>query len=667
MSLTMAKADGVTVFTLTSDPQSSCPPICQILKGLCYSPACCSVSQHLKSVQRTSQSVLGAMHMMVGLINIGLGAILCSSGGGSWWQMDRSLFPFWFGGVYLFLGVMCILSEKCPSPCLVLINVILNLSGVVFAIASIVLYSINIAHIGLWWMCNNYYYNFTPSPLFQKVIKEKCEDGRSIILMMMRSMNAVLIVVSVMEFCVAISSAYFGIKTLRSRGTKENKSTNDLEPLGALLEEATSACRTVKMPKPVEQTKGIKVVSADSDKTFPSLCGVLKALCRQGPTQTSITAALGTMQIMVGLSNIGLGPGRTSISPGDVASLGAAYWLGSVFIVSGILSILAGQFPSTCLMGFTVFMNIAGAIFAITAIVLYVMDLTGASLLWMCDSRNDGDRKENCINVALFTQRLLSSMDVTVIALAVLQLYANIRFAVLGIKALTSEMKKQQTVSVVKHKSVTVVAIASDSRSVLPPLCRILKKLCQGPACCSVLRGRLEAAVVSALGTIQIMVGLVNIGLGPGRERQYPHSFPDLGAAYWLGGVFIIAGISCFLVSRFPTLCLVGFAVLLNIIGSISAVVGAVMYALKLADVSVSSRCDLDGHQRYGCEYVALIAQRLLTAMDITLIVLAVLQLCVCISVAALGIKALLSKKEDEGDGYVEIYRPVTSTTNPAA
>lgn len=37
-----------------------------------------------------------------------------------------------------------------------------------------------------------------------------------------------------------------------------------------------------------------------------------------------------TVQMMVGLVNIGLGSGRTSTRPGDVSSLGAAYWLGAV-------------------------------------------------------------------------------------------------------------------------------------------------------------------------------------------------------------------------------------------------------------------------------------------------------------------------------------------------
>lgn len=33
---------------------------------------------------------------------------------------------------------------------------------------------------------------------------------------------------------------------------------------------------------------------------------------------------------MVGVFNIGLGPGRTSTGSGDLTSLGAAYWLGAV-------------------------------------------------------------------------------------------------------------------------------------------------------------------------------------------------------------------------------------------------------------------------------------------------------------------------------------------------
>jgi len=57
-------------------------------------------------------------------------------------------------------------------------------------------------------------------------------------------------------------------------------------------------------------------------------------------------------------------------------------------------------------MGFTVFMNIACAIFAITGVVLYVIDLGDDSLLWICD-RGPYDAAvydDSCRSVALFAQ-----------------------------------------------------------------------------------------------------------------------------------------------------------------------------------------------------------------------------------------------------------------------
>lgn len=249
MSVTMTKADGVTVFTLTSDPKSAWPPVCQIFKALCYSPVCCSVSQHLRRIQRTSQSVLGALQIMVGLLNIGLGAILLISRGGPWWLMD-DCFPFWLGGLFMLFGIMCILSEKCPSLCLVIINVILNLAGVAFAIAAIVLYCINMANVdwSFWGLCEHDNYDYwyehrrstTASPSEQAIMQEKCLEGKALILILLRSINAVLIVLSALEFCLVISSVVLGIKAVRSSQKGESKSTGDLEYYKPLLEEVTT-------------------------------------------------------------------------------------------------------------------------------------------------------------------------------------------------------------------------------------------------------------------------------------------------------------------------------------------------------------------------------------------------------------------------------------------
>ncbi|XP_060905934.1 membrane-spanning 4-domains subfamily A member 4D-like [Labrus mixtus] len=237
MSLTKTKADGVTVLTLTSDPQSLCPPFCQILKSRCYSPPCCDLSKHLKRVQGTSQSLLGALQIMIGLLNIGLGAIL--TGNAPSWQKFNYLFPFWLGGMFIFFGAMCILSEKCPRPWLVILTVILNLSGVGFAIAAIILYSIYMVVVDVRWLCeaDNYEYDLdhTATPL-EKIMTEKCYEAEMMVMDLWRSIFTFLIMLSVLEFCIVISSAVLGIKALKFTNKGENKSPDDSEHYRQLQE-----------------------------------------------------------------------------------------------------------------------------------------------------------------------------------------------------------------------------------------------------------------------------------------------------------------------------------------------------------------------------------------------------------------------------------------------
>uniref|UniRef100_A0AAQ4P1M5 Uncharacterized protein n=1 Tax=Gasterosteus aculeatus aculeatus TaxID=481459 RepID=A0AAQ4P1M5_GASAC len=236
------------------------------------------------------------------------------------------------------------------------------------------------------------------------------------------------------------------------------------------------------------------------------------------------------------------------------------------------------------------------------------------------------------------------------------------------------------SVALVRDEGVTVVTVATDSKSMLPPLCRILKTLC-----CSGSTGLMERDVTAALGTMQVMVGLFNIGLGPGRPYMQPDSLTFTGAAYWLGGVVMsqcsvnISG------------CYVGFAVLVNIVGSISAVVGIVQSSVDLAAAPAAGMCDGYTAELHNdnCIYVAqyfqvsapscfrltsfffisCACQRLLTGLDVTLIVLAVLHLCVSISFAVLGIKALVNRETEEVDKDDEDQHLMKEAllTNPAA
>ncbi|XP_061920072.1 uncharacterized protein LOC133660545 isoform X2 [Entelurus aequoreus] len=168
---------------------------------------------------------------------------------------------------------------------------------------------------------------------------------------------------------------------------------------------------------------------------------VLKAPSR------SLVSALGTAQILVGVFNIGLGPGRTSTSPADLSSLGAAYWLGAVFILTGILSILAGQFSSPCLRFFAALMNLVGVVFAVVALVLYAMDVENASVLWMCGG---GLEDDNCRLAARFAQRLLTLLDGTLMVFAVLQLCINARLSTMVIRAWTTMVIRAWTTMVLR-------------------------------------------------------------------------------------------------------------------------------------------------------------------------------------------------------------------------
>ncbi|XP_076006679.1 membrane-spanning 4-domains subfamily A member 15-like [Genypterus blacodes] len=222
MSVAMTKSEGVAVFTVTSDPNSSCPPIFQILKSLCYSPVCFSVSQRLRMVQNHYQSAVGTLQILVGSIHIGLGAILLSSHAGSSFFMDVTMFPLWLGGLFMLFGVTCILSEKFPSPCLVISNVMLNLAGVAFAITAIFLYSIHWGSVIVYSFCGRRNLRVAPSP-DEKYLEQRCKEGKAITLMLLRGITAVLIIMSALQLCLTISSAVLGITAL-----KKDKSVNKI-------------------------------------------------------------------------------------------------------------------------------------------------------------------------------------------------------------------------------------------------------------------------------------------------------------------------------------------------------------------------------------------------------------------------------------------------------
>ncbi|XP_057691009.1 transmembrane protein 176B-like [Corythoichthys intestinalis] len=228
MTVTVTKANGVTVYTVTSDSQSCLPPFCQLFKDMCYSPRCCSVSQRMKTIMGSSQTLLGSLQIAVGLTTIAIG-VLPMFGGyeNPWWNMWVNLFSLWMGSVFVLFGAICIFSQKYPSPCLVIINAILNLSGVLFALCNIVLCAINIGVIDMWDVCEfpNEEYSYSRPSRRERDFEERCLQAKDLLLMFLKGINGILLVLAVLELCLVLSSSILAIKALRSN----DKSPEDVK------------------------------------------------------------------------------------------------------------------------------------------------------------------------------------------------------------------------------------------------------------------------------------------------------------------------------------------------------------------------------------------------------------------------------------------------------
>ncbi|MEQ2295807.1 hypothetical protein AMECASPLE_018348 [Ameca splendens] len=126
----------------------------------------------------------------------------------------------------------------------VILNVILNLAGVAFAITAIVFYSIYISHLRLWRDChfsrsyNKFYYTTAPpSDLESEFFRQVCLEGIYVFKVILIGLNVLLIILSILELCVVITSVLIGIKALRNSGKEESRSTDDPEYNKPLLGE----------------------------------------------------------------------------------------------------------------------------------------------------------------------------------------------------------------------------------------------------------------------------------------------------------------------------------------------------------------------------------------------------------------------------------------------
>ncbi|XP_036393740.1 uncharacterized protein LOC118783920 [Megalops cyprinoides] len=257
MTISVSKSEGVTVVTMTSDPGSSCPLAFQLLGNLCCSPVC-AVSHGLRRLLAGTLPALGIIQILVGLFNIGLGVILLN--GRDWSFLSWNGTPYWLGGLFIAAGIMSILGERFPSPCLVFLTTCMNLASACLAVTAIVLYSVDLANgYNLSWSCKSYepestsnsynrrrYWETTISPeersqkeSLRKKNFEICHNARSILIVLLGGMDVLLIIFAVLQLCVTISASVLSVKALCKNG-RQGKPKADPELCKPLLDEITT-------------------------------------------------------------------------------------------------------------------------------------------------------------------------------------------------------------------------------------------------------------------------------------------------------------------------------------------------------------------------------------------------------------------------------------------
>ncbi|XP_071763205.2 uncharacterized protein LOC139917882 [Centroberyx gerrardi] len=135
MSLTVTTEEGLVKVTVTSDPGSCWPPLCQIIWNRCCNTVKSGVSEDQSRPLRVRyHRALGAVQMLIGLVGMFLVASLRHSDNGAASNMT------WLGFVFLTSGMVSILAEERPCMCLVILSMVINLVAAAFALTGIGLY-----------------------------------------------------------------------------------------------------------------------------------------------------------------------------------------------------------------------------------------------------------------------------------------------------------------------------------------------------------------------------------------------------------------------------------------------------------------------------------------------------------------------------------------------
>ncbi|KAJ8335181.1 hypothetical protein SKAU_G00408200 [Synaphobranchus kaupii] len=524
MSLTMTKAGDITVFTVTSDSGSRWPMVCQLFTYLCCSPMC-AVSGRLRKLMAGTQSTLATVQIMAGLLTIGLGAVLMSVYFGPYSLVYIGA-HYWSGTIFIISGLFCIFAERFSSTCSVSTAVAVNLVSAALAVTAIVLYAVDdgprLADVCMPGNPDNHDLDgdYGVRHAVTVTAKERdagdsnlqlCQMYKSALLPIVIGLKVLLVASAALQISVNISVAVLYIKALMKNSEGEQV-TEAHQPLtvearhrwlkvvSAFVESMAPLALFLRVVNGVENssqngsacernfTANFWIINQSADRLYRQKAGpdgfdkLLGALCctpacyvsgRLRKLTVGPLSSLATVQMMMGLLTIGFGAVLMTLYDGPYFMLyiGAPYWLGASFIFSGLFTIFGERFSSPCLVFLTGTVNVASAVLAVIAIVIYSVD-EGAVFDRSClvSRQNDGyyssyagsygdyrrvnltdverNMKDSNLQICqMYKSAILpiaKGLKVLLVASAALQLCVSISVAVLAIRALKKNSEGQQ-------------------------------------------------------------------------------------------------------------------------------------------------------------------------------------------------------------------------------
>uniref|UniRef100_A0A8C6VEV5 Membrane spanning 4-domains A8 n=1 Tax=Naja naja TaxID=35670 RepID=A0A8C6VEV5_NAJNA len=149
----------------------------------------------LERFLKAEPKVLGAVEILIGLIHIGFGAVSLSSlASPSIFRPISAIggYPFWGGIFFISSGSLCVAAANRPTHPLVRSSVGMNITSAIMSLIGIILY-----------MCELIIYrSFASLSCFTRKDQSKVCYG----------LSCVLLVFSMLEFCIAVSLAHFGFQ-----------------------------------------------------------------------------------------------------------------------------------------------------------------------------------------------------------------------------------------------------------------------------------------------------------------------------------------------------------------------------------------------------------------------------------------------------------------------